>query len=78
MRRRRLSLWIALVFVLGAVALAVDQTTGDETGPPYDDPLINDIAFFVFLGAIVVFVALCVIAVVRQIRARVQLRRHSG
>ena len=78
MRRRGMSFWIALAFVLGAVALAVDQTTGDETGPPYDDPLINDLAFFVFIGAIVVFVALCVIAVVRQIGVRVQLRRRSG
>jgi hypothetical protein len=36
-----LSFWIASTFVLGAVALVVDRTTGDETGPPYDDPLIN-------------------------------------
>ena len=76
MRRRRLSFWIASTFVLGAVALAVDQTTGDETGPPYDDPLINKLAFYVFIGATLVLVALCVIAVVRQIRVRLQLRRR--
>ena len=78
MRRRRLSFWIALAFLLGAVALAVDRTTGDETGPPYDDPLINKLAFYVFIGATLVLVALCVIAVVRQIRIRLQLRRRSG
>jgi len=70
MRPGRPSFWIAMVFVVAAVALAVDRTTGDETGPPYDDPLINQIAFVVFIGATLVFVALCVIVFVRWIRAR--------
>ena len=78
MRRRRLSFWIALAVVLGAVALAVDRTTGDETGPPYDDPLINKLAFYVFIGTTLVLVVLCVIAVVRQIRISGQLRHRSG
>ena len=76
MRRHRLSFWIALAFVLGVVALAVDRTTGDETGPPYDDPLINELAFYVFIGATLVLIALCIIAIVRQIRIKVQLRRR--
>jgi hypothetical protein len=77
-RRRRLSLWIGVAFVLAAVALAVDRTTGDETGPPYDDPLINKLAFYVFIGATLVLVVLCVIAVVRQIRIMLHLRHRSG
>ncbi|MEK6273420.1 MAG: hypothetical protein AABM42_12390 [Actinomycetota bacterium] len=76
-RRRRLSFWIALAFVVGVVALAVDRTTGDETGPPYDDPLINKLAFYVFIAAALALVALSVIAVVRQIRIRLQLRHRS-
>jgi hypothetical protein len=70
MRPGRLSFWIAMVLVVAAVALTVDRTTGDETGPPYDDPLINQIAFVVFIGATLVFVALWVIVFVRWIRAR--------
>ena len=70
MRPGRLRFWIAMVFVVAAVALAVDRTTGDETGPPYDDPLINQIAFVVFIGATLIFVALCVIVFVRWIRTR--------
>jgi hypothetical protein len=62
--------------VLGTVALAVDRTTGDETGPPYDDPLINELAFYVFIGATLVLVSLCVVAVVRKIRVRLLLRRR--
>ncbi len=64
--------------MLGAVAFAVDRTTGDESGPPYDDPLINKLAFYLFIGATLVLVALCFIAVVRQIRVKLQLRRRSG
>ena len=48
----------------------LDRTTGDETGPPYDDPLINKIAFVVFIGATLLFVALCGIALVRRISRR--------
>jgi hypothetical protein len=51
MRSGRLSFWIAAVFVVAAVDLVVDRTTGDETGPPYDDPLINQIAFVRWIHA---------------------------
>src|SRR6266540_2098715 len=70
MRPGRLNFSIVVVFVVAAGALAVDRTTGDETGPPYDDPLINQIAFFVLIGAVLVFVALCAITFARWIRAR--------
>ena len=45
-----MSFWIASTFVLGAVALIVDRTTGGETGPPYDDPLINPYPAAVFVA----------------------------
>ena len=70
MRHRPAGFWIGLVLVVAVVAFAVDQTTGDETGPPYDDPLINKIAFLVFIGATLLFVALCGIALVRRISRR--------
>jgi hypothetical protein len=70
MRHRSPGFWIGLVLFNAVVALAVDQTTGDETGPPYDDPLINKIAFGVFIGATLFFVALCGIALVRRISRR--------
>ena len=56
-----------MVLLVAVVAFAVDRTTGDETGPPYNDPLINKIAFVVFMGAALLFVALCAIALVRRI-----------
>lgn len=43
--------WIGVVLLIAVAAFAVDRTTGDETGPPYDDPLLNKIAFVVFIGA---------------------------
>ena len=70
MRFGRLGLWLEVVFVVAVVALLCDRATGDETGPPYHDPLINQIAFGLFIGATLVFVALCVVALVRLIRAR--------
>ena len=68
MRHRPSRFWIGVVLLIAVVAFAVDRTTGDETGPPYDDPLINKIAFFVFIAATLLFVALCGIALVRRIR----------
>ena len=70
MRRRPAGFWIAAAFAVALVAFVVDQSTGDETGPPYDDPLINKIAFGVFMGAMLLFVVLCAIALVRRIAAR--------
>ena len=70
MRHRPSGFWIGVVLSVAVVAFAVDRTTGDETGPPYDDPLINKIAFGVFIGATLFFVALCGIAVVRRISRR--------
>jgi len=64
--------------VLGAAAFAVDRTTGDETGQPYDEPLINKLAFYLFPGRRWCSSPLCFIAVVRQIRVKLQLRRRSG
>ena len=70
MRHRPSGFWIGLVLLLAVVAFAVDRTTGDETGPPYDDPLINWIAFAVFIGATLLFVTLCGMALVRWISRR--------
>ena len=65
--KNRLAQAIAAVLALALVALAVDQTTGDET-PPYHDPWYNDVAFGLFFGLLFVLAVLCVIATVRLIR----------
>lgn len=70
MRHRPSGFWIGVVLLIAVFAFAVDRTTGDETGPPYDDPLINKIAFVVFIGATLLFVALCGVALVRRISRR--------
>lgn len=67
---RPLRFWIGLVLLVALVSFAVDQTTGDTTGPPYNDSLLNHIAFFIFLATIVVLFALVLVAVVRLVRHR--------
>ena len=69
--RRSLWLWVADAFVIAVISLIIDQNTGDRTGPPYHDSLLNQAAFFVFFGAAILFLGLCVFALVRWIRGRV-------
>ncbi len=57
MNRRHLPILIAAVFVVGVVSLVVDQNTGDTTGPPNDDLLLNVISFYTFLASLVTFEA---------------------
>ena len=70
-RGRSIGMWIAAAFVVAVASLVVDQNTGDTTGPPYDDSLLNQAAFFVFFGAAFLMLVLCVVALVRWIRCRV-------
>ena len=60
-----LRVWIAAVFVVAVISLVIDQNTGDTTGPPYNDSLLNQAAFFVFFGTTILFLGLCVFAFVR-------------
>jgi hypothetical protein len=69
-RRHALGFWIVGVFAIALAGLFVDQTTGDTTGPPYHDSLMNQVAFFVFFGATVVFLGLCVFALAGWTRRR--------
>lgn len=62
--------WTEPVLLVALVSFAVDQTTGDRTGPPYNDSLLNHIAFFIFLATIVVLIALVLVAVARSVRHR--------
>ncbi len=64
-----LLVWIAAAFVVAVVSLVIDQNTGDTTGPPYHDSLLNQSAFFVFFATIL-FLGLCVFALARLIRGR--------
>lgn len=75
-RDESLRLWIAATFVVAVSSFIVDQNTGDTTGPPYDDSLLNQAAFFVFFGAAFLMLGRCLIAFVRWIRGRVtEIRR---
>jgi hypothetical protein len=70
MSRRYLPLLIAAVFVVAVVSLVVDQNTGDTTGPPYNDSLLNVVSFCTFLVSVVTFVGLCVVGLVVWLRQR--------
>ena len=72
MNRRQLPVLIAAVFVIAVVSLVVDQNTGDTTGPPYDDSLLNVVSFYTFLVSMVIFVGLCIVGLV------VWRRHHFG
>ncbi|MDP9225838.1 MAG: hypothetical protein M3P18_18760 [Actinomycetota bacterium] len=63
-----LRVWIGAVFCLAVISLIVDQTTGDTTGPPYHDSLLNQAAFFVFFAAVIVFLGLCLFGLIRWVR----------
>ena len=60
--------WIGAVLLVALVSFVVDRTTGDQTGPPYHDPLINQVAFFVFLATIPILIVLVGVALVRFVR----------
>ena len=49
MSNRQLLLLIPTVFVVAVVSRVVDVNTGDTTGPPYDDSLLNKVFFYTFL-----------------------------
>ncbi len=70
MSRRPLPLLIAAVFVVAVISLVVDQNTGDTTGPPYDDSLLNVVFFYTFLVSMVAFVGLCIVGLVVWLRHR--------
>jgi len=67
---RRLPFLIAAVFVVAAVSLVVDRNTGDTTGPPYDDSLLNVVFFYTFLASVVIFVGLCIVGLIVWLRHR--------
>jgi hypothetical protein len=69
-RNLRLRLWFAVLIAVSIVSFIVDRTTGAKTGPPYNDPLVNRIAFFIFLTTIPLFLVLGLVAIVRWIRGR--------
>jgi hypothetical protein len=66
------------VFALAIVSFIVDQNTGDTTGPPYHDSLLNHIAFFVFFGSAVAFVLLATFTVIAWTYARSRSRATSA
>lgn len=68
--RHSLRLWIAGAFVVAVVSLIIDQNTGDTTGPPYNDSLLNQAAFFIFFGAMILFLGLRILALARWTRGR--------
>jgi hypothetical protein len=70
MSRRQLPLLIAAVLLVAVVSLVVDQNTGDTTGPPYDDSLLNVASFCTFLVSMVIFVGLCIVGLVVWLRHR--------
>ncbi len=75
MSNRQLLLLIAAVFVVAVVSLVVDQNTGDTTGPPYDDSLLNKVFFYTFLVSTIIFVGLCIVGLTGWLRHRWRPRR---
>jgi hypothetical protein len=73
-KRYPLRVWIAAAFVVAVVSLVIDQNTGDTTGPPYHDSLLNQSAFFVFFAATILFLGLSVFAFARLVRGRLAHR----
>jgi len=60
--------WLGVVLLVALVSFVVDQTTGDKTGPAYHDPLINQVAFFIFWATIPILIVLVGVALVRFFR----------
>ena len=59
--------WILLTLVVGGIGLALDKGFADNT-PPYDEPPIALIGFWLFFLCGFVFVVLCTVALIRLAR----------
>ena len=68
---------IAAVFVVAVVSLVVDLNTGDTTGPPYDDSLLNKFAFYTFWISLITFVGLCFGGLAQWWRDRLGAKRSE-
>ena len=75
-RRPTLASLMATAILVAVAALIVDQTTGAKTGPPYHDPLVNQIAFFVLFATVPVIAVLAFVMLVRFVRRRGTSRRE--
>lgn len=75
MNGRQLPILIAAVFVVAVVSLVLDLNTGDTTGPPYDDPLLNVVFFYTFWVSTVILVGLCLAGLVAWFRHRLRPAR---
>lgn len=73
-----LRIWIPAVFMVAVISLIIDQNTGDTTGPPYNDSLLNKASFFVFFGAMILFLGLSIFALARWTRGRLAPPRVSA
>ena len=77
MSNRQLLFLIPTVFVVAVVSRVVDLNTGDTTGPPYDDSLLNKVFFYTFLVSTIIFVGLCIVGLARWLRHRFGPRRSE-
>jgi hypothetical protein len=59
--------WILLTVVVGGIGLALDKGFADNT-PPYDEPPIALIGFWLFFLCGFAFVVLCTVALIRLAR----------
>jgi NhaP-type Na+/H+ or K+/H+ antiporter len=69
---------MAVLFVVAVVSLIVDQNTGDTSGPPYHDSLLNHAAFFAFFGSAAAVGILAVIALIGWVYRRLRRRTESA
>lgn len=78
LKSRRLPFWILVTALLSAASYVVDVNTGAKTGPPYDDPWYNLIAFLVNRLSLLVLFALVLISLgllARRLARRPSTRR---
>ena len=73
----RLAILIGVLFTLAVVSLIVDQNTGDTTGPPYHDSVLNHVAFFTFFATALVFVILVAVVLLRWGYKRLRATRSA-
>ena len=68
---------MATLSALAIVSFVVDQNTGDTTGPPYHDSVLNHIAFFAFFTSAVALVALVAFVLARFVYKRLRATKSA-
>jgi len=65
------------LFALAVVSFVVDQNTGDTSGPPYHDSVLNHVAFFAFFATAVAVVVLVAFVLARFVYKRLRTTKSA-